>query len=51
MINIFDVSAGEFDISTVPDQQIGSTITLLPGVGQTGDTLRVYAIKDGQYAY
>ena len=45
------VSAGEFDISTVPDQQIGSTITLLPGVGQTGDTLRVYAIKDGQYAY
>ena len=26
-------------------------ITLLPGVGTTGDTLRVYAIKDGQYAY
>jgi len=24
---------------------------LLPGVGSTGDTLRVYAIKDGQYAY
>ena len=45
------VSAGEFDISTVADQQIGSTITLLPGVGKTGDTLRVYAIKDGQYAY
>ena len=60
------VSAGEFD-STIRDeddidpttgeprvlldQQEGSTITLLPGVGSTGDTLRVYAIKDGQYAY
>jgi len=45
------VSAGEFDESTALDQQEGSTITLLPGVGTTGDTLRVYAIKDGQYAY
>ncbi len=52
------VSAGEFDSSLrdendeiILDQQIGSTVTLLPGVGKTGDTLRVYAIKDGQYAY
>ena len=60
------VSAGEFDSTIrdendidpvtgepriILDQQIGSTITLLPGVGTTGDTLRVYAIKDGQYAY
>ena len=60
------VSAGEFD-STIRyeddidpatgeprirlDTQEGSTVTLLPGVGTTGDTLRVYAIKDGQYAY
>ena len=60
------VSAGEFDSTirdendidpatgeprVILDQQEGSTITLLPGVGKTGDTLRVYAIKDGQYAY
>ena len=60
------VSAGEFDSTirdeddidpdtgeprVILDQQEGSTVTLLPGVGTTGDTLRVYAIKDGQYAY
>ena len=60
------VSAGEFDSTirdendidpatgeprVILDQQSGSTVTLLPGVGKDGDTLRVYAIKDGQYAY
>jgi hypothetical protein len=33
------------------DEQPGSTIRLLPGVGTTGDKLTVYVITDGEYLF
>ena len=50
-VHEFDSSLRDENGDIILDPTSRSHYNFTSGVGKTGDTLRVYAIKDGQYAY
>ena len=45
------LGGGPFDSSLNPDQQQGSVVELVAGVGVVGDELQVFVRSDGEYRY